>query len=62
MAKFIELHDEGRNDIFVNIEEISAIMEIFDKKGNTLIRMRDGYEIKAIERINSVRDMLENIR
>ena len=62
MAKFIQLHDKGRNDIFVNIEEISVIMEIFDKEGNTLIRMRDGYEIKAIERINSVREMLKNIR
>lgn len=62
MAKFIELHDENRNDIFVNIEEISVIMEIFDKEGNTLIRTRDGYQIKAIERINSIRQMLKNIR
>ena len=62
MAKFIELHDEERQVILVNVEEISVIKEIYDKNGNMLVRMRDGYQIKAIERINSVREMLKNIR
>ena len=62
MAKFIELRDEGRNDIFVNIEEISVIKKIYDKNGNTLVRMRDGYLFTAIERESSVREMLKDIR
>ena len=62
LAKFIQLHDEERNVILVNVEEISVIKEIYDKNSNTLIRMRDGYQIKAIERINSVREVLKDIR
>ena len=62
MAKFIELHDEERQVILVNVEEISVIKEIYDKNGNTLVRMRDGYQIKAIERESSVREMLKDIR
>ena len=62
MAKFIQLHDEERCAVLVNVEEISLIMEIFDKNGNTLIRMHDGYQFKAIERESSVREMLKDIR
>ena len=62
MAKFIELHDEERQVILVNVEEISVIKEIYDKNGNTLIRMRDGYLFTAIERESSVREMLKDIR
>lgn len=62
MAKFIELHDEERNVILVNVEEISVIKEIYDKNGNTLVRMRDGYLFTAIERESSVREKLKDIR
>lgn len=62
MAKFIELHDEERQVILVNVEEISVIKEIYDKNGNTLVRMRDGYLFTAIERESSVREMLKDIR
>ena len=62
MAKFIELHDEEGKVILVNVKKISVIKEIYDKNGNTLVRMRDGYLFTAIERINSVREMLKDIR
>ena len=62
MAKFIQLHDEERQVILVNVEEISVIKEIYDKSGNTLVRMRDGYLFTAIERESSVREMLKDIR
>ena len=62
MAKFIQLHDEERNVILVNVEEISVIKEIYDKGGNTLVRMRDGYLFTAIERESAVREMLKDIR
>ena len=62
MAKFIQMHDEERNAILVNVEEISVIKEIYDKNGNTLVRMRDGYLFTAIERESSVREMLKDIR
>ena len=62
MAKFIQLHDEERQVILVNVEEISVIKEIYDKNGNTLVRMRDGYLFTAIERESSVREMLKDIR
>ena len=62
MAKFIQLHDEERNAILVNVEEISVIKEIYDKNGNALVRMRDGYLFTAIERESSIREMLKDIR
>ena len=62
LAKFIQMHDEERNVILVNVEEISVIKEIYDKNGNTLVRMRDGYLFTAIERESSVREMLKDIR
>ena len=62
LAKFIQMHDEERNAILVNVEEISVIKEIYDKNGNTLVRLRDGYLFTAIERESSVREMLKDIR
>lgn len=62
MAKFIELHDEKNRAVLVNVEDILLVIEIYESKALTSIKMRDGSMFKALESEKTVLDKLKNIR